>query len=164
MLDHLKKSFGLTKQETPAVEAEAIVEATSEVVDGQAELVASLTAKLESSDLIIQELTAKLNVAEQTLSAIAAEKQALVQAALEEKMNARKELIINTVGTAKADALFAATEKLEDEQFNAIVDAMASNLDAEASSSKFQEQGVTASASPEAVEDKPVHFNKFIKK
>lgn len=163
MLDHLKKSFGLSKQEAPAVEAEAIVEA----VDGQSELatqLASLTTKLESSELIIAELTNKLNAAEQTLSAIAAEKQALVQAALEEKMNARKELIVNTVGTAKADALFAATEKLEDEQFNAIVDAMASNLDAEASSSKFQEQGVTASASLEAVEDKPVHFNKFIKK
>lgn len=158
MLKSIRKflNAGETAQPSQADKQEEVVNMTVEK-EGQtvmaadvntAELVANLATATESLANVqaqFAELTSKYEAAQAALNAIEAEKAALVADAAAKKLAARKERIEMAVGTEKAPALLAATEKLEDEQFEAIVGAMAASFEVEASSKMFKEVGVTAS-------------------
>ena len=152
MLKHLQKIFnaGKTATQEEVVMAQDQVQADLSVVTNTAEM-SALVAQLASQSetlLSIQsqfaELTSKYETAQAALSEIEAAKAALVAEAKSAKLSARKEKIVLTVGTDKADALLTATENLEDAQFEAVVAAMASSFEAEAKSKLFVEAGVAA--------------------
>lgn len=80
-------------------------------------------------------------------------KQLMADQAKEKQLSARKEKIVAAVGTDKADALLTAVDGLADEQFEAIVGAMAMSVDKEAQSPMFTEAGVTGEVDLTKVED-----------
>jgi hypothetical protein len=193
MLEKFKKFLGVDTPATAAVEAveekvaevvastlNVVVEAsTSEVQAVLAESQAALAALQEQFTAFKTEAeTAAAQAAESLSAAVAeaaslkeqlatlvAEKQALIADASAKKLAERKEKIVAAVGTAKADAVMAATETLNDEAFAAVVSAMAASFDAEAGTEMFKETGITAEADATKVsEQKVVHFNQFIKK
>lgn len=117
-------------------EAKAEFESYKETAEG---LVAAAEAQVAS-------LTAQLTEAQVALAAAAAEKQALVEDAETKRLNARKEKIVAAIGEAKAPALMAATESLDDAAFDAVVSALVGGVAAEANSPLFKEVGVAAEA------------------
>ena len=149
MLDHLKKTLGLEKPEAIAASTE------------HAEMVASLTSKLDASESFVkelaskvEELTAALSSANEIVALANAEKQEAIESAFNQKMNARKDRIVMSVGTDKADAFFGATKSLADADFDAIVGAVDNTFKTEASSAMFKESGVTAEVVVANVEEK----------
>jgi septal ring factor EnvC (AmiA/AmiB activator) len=166
MLKQLQKYFNKEEVEmtiegtinAPALEVQAMATELSELKASFAEqtaLVASMSENLEATNKALEEATAKL-------AAVAEEKATVEAAALQAKMDARMAKIVETVGDVKATALMEATKELNDVAFDAVLGAMATNMEAEAKSELFTETGVDAQAKPQE-EKKPVHFNKFIK-
>lgn len=79
---------------------------------------------------------------------------ALIEAQHAEKLAAsRLKKIEAVVGSAKAPALMAATSKLEDAEFEAVVNAMAAASDIEANSKMFSEVGATATVDASKAEE-----------
>lgn len=171
MLDKFKK---LLSGQPTTDESEQVVEAVEQVTETltltvdtsavQAEL-DSMKAQLESvsadfgtklaeAEGKIAEMTALLEAAQAELAAVAAEKAVMVANALTVKLAARKEKIVASIGTEKADALMAATEGLDDAAFEAVVSAMAGSVEAEANTDLFKEVGVTAEADAAKVIEK----------
>jgi hypothetical protein len=107
---------------------------------------ADLGAQLETAVASLAEMSGKYEVAQAALAAIEAEKAALVADQVAAKLASRREQIEAAIGTEKAAGLMAATEGLEDVQFNAVISALAGSVNAEASTSLFTEVGVTAEA------------------
>lgn len=101
---------------------------------------------LEAANAENDELKAKLASVEDLIAKAEAEKEAAEKAALEAKLNARKEKVVAAVGTDRADGLLAATESLTDEQFEAVVSSLAVSASAEAKSKMFVEQGAAVEA------------------
>ena len=166
MKRELSKIFGASQDATPAAENVAQQEEVTSmtVKEGHAALsanveqVATLVAQLASANETLvasqsqfAELTAKFEAAQTQLADIAAAKAALEVEAKQAKLTARKEKVEASIGTANAAAVLAATEGLEDAQFEAIVGAMAKSFETEASSNMFTETGVAAEAA--VVED-----------
>lgn len=160
MLDHLKKTLGLTET-TSQVNTEEVANLTAQLQESQT-IVAALTEQLNTNAKEMSTMAAKIKEFEQAFAESEAAKIEAEALEIEKKMTARKETIINAVGTIKADALFSATENLSDTEFTTIVDAMKTSLDIEADS--FQEQGVAAGVDVETLETKPTHFNKNLRK
>jgi hypothetical protein len=107
---------------------------------------AEFGVKLDASVAALAEMTGKFEGAQAALVALAAEKEAMVAAAAATKLNARKAKIEAAIGTEKAAGLMAATEGLEDAQFDAVISALVGSVNAEANTSLFKEVGVTAEA------------------
>lgn len=168
MLDHLKKVFSTAASEVQAAENPATPLLSQEMFAEMAEKLEGSTAQLADLSAQLTEMTEKFSAtseklakAEEIINTAEATKAALLQEAHNTKMATRKEALVQAVGTVKADALLTATEQLDESSFASIVTAMSLNIETEAST--FQEQGVGAKASEEVFENKPTHFNKFIK-
>jgi hypothetical protein len=167
MLDALKKRFlNAIQEEVEMVEPKT--EQPQAAVTNTAEL-SALAAQLASQSealLAVQtqfaELSSKYEEAQASLSAVEQAKENLIIDAKAKQLASRKAKVEAAIGTAKAPSLLAATETLDDVSFEAIVTSLATSLEDEAKTKMFVETGVAGEA--DAVEDeKPVHFNKFIK-
>lgn len=155
MLKHLQKFFNAPKEEVPEMMTQEEQTVQAAVDTNAAELTAQLASASETLVAMqaqFAELSAKYDNVQATLSAIESEKAALVAKAAEAKLTARKEKVEAALGTAKAPAILAATEALDDASFEAIVAAFSANLEAESKSPLFTEVGVSAEAAPVAVD------------
>lgn len=153
MIDAIRKKFfsgekgseemkeNPSQASTPAVDKELAAQLTQ----AQATL-ATQSEELAALTKMVGELSAKFEQTNAALEASEATKAALVAEATAKRLATRKEAIVAAVGTSKADSLMAATESLDDTQFNAIVGAMAASFEAEAKSKMFTEAGVAAEA------------------
>lgn len=166
MLKHLQKFFNTasagTQEEVEMTEIEKATFAAAETK--AAELSVALeaaTATLAEKDAAIAELTTKFAAAQSALSASEEAKAELAKQAAFQRLVARTAAITAAVGTDKVEALLRATDSMADEQFETIVSAMAASFDAEAKTPAFNEQG--AAAEKVVVDEKPTHFNTFIK-
>lgn len=132
--------------------AEQVVEAVAETLELtidassiQTEL-AAVQETLTGLVSALAEMTTKYEGAHAALTALTAEKEAMLAVQAAAKLAARQEQIVAAIGTEKAAGLMAATEGLEDAQFKAVISALAGSVDAEANTSLFTEVGVTAEA------------------
>lgn len=169
MLEHLRKfkQFfnGDKTLSTEEVEMTEIEKATLAAAETKS---AELTVALETATAAIAEketafaaLTAKFEAAQAALNASESAQKELATQAAAKRLEARTAAITAAVGTGKVEALLAATDSMADEQFNTIVSAMAASFDAEAQTPLFKEQGAAVET---VVDEKPTHFNQFIKK
>lgn len=109
----------------------------------------SLTAQVEAFAALnkqYEELTASYTELQAQLKEVETFKEKLVADAAKAKMDARQSKIVASVGTEKAPALLAATQGLDDAAFEAIVGAIGTSMETEASSPLFTETGVEAEA------------------
>lgn len=118
-------------------------------------LLESATTTLAATQSKLVEMSALYEAAQAALKEAADVEAALVADAAQKRMDARKQTIVASVGTARADALLAATDSLDDVSFNAVVSAMAGSFDAEAKSEAFKEVGVNAPEDKAAVASEP---------
>lgn len=137
-----------TKEDKPEL---AAVEQSADMVA----LLESATTALSVSQIQLAEMASKLEAVTAALALADEAKAALVAQAAEKKMSDRKQTIIASVGTAKADALLKATETLDDDSFKAVVGAMADSFEVEANTEAFKEVGVAVKTDPEAVVTAP---------
>ena len=171
--EYLKKVFASPEKElaqslqnVAASTAQAISqEGTMTTQEGQAnlaadnttaELVAQLevaTVSLAAAQDTIANLTAEYATVKAAMTSLAAEKAALLADAEAAKFAARKDKVVATVGTAKADAIMAATAVLDDASFNAVVSAFAASFEQEKNSAMFNEVGVNLEVAPADEED-----------
>lgn len=144
---------------TPNEQGQAPAENIAEL----AAQLATVTATLAEKEQAYTEMAAKYAEAQATLEAAEAAKADLAAQAAAEELQRRTDAVVKAVGTDKAEAVLAATAGLPREQFNVIVSAMATSVDAEANTKMFTETGAAAEAKA-PVENAPTHFNQFIKK
>lgn len=107
-------------------------------------LLESATTTLSATQSKLSEMTALYESAKSSLKGFEDANAALVAEANQKRLDARRAKVEASVGTSKAPALLAATESLDDAAFEAIVSAMSTNLDAEASTESFKEVGSSA--------------------
>lgn len=112
---------------------ETVKEADAKIAELQAALAASEDSKVK--------LQAFADAAELEKTRLAAE-------AEQKRLDARKATIVAAVGTAKADALMAATSNLDDAAFEAVTSALGNSVDAEAQTKLFKETGVAGDVDP----------------
>lgn len=153
MLKTFMKRFSTAAKEEVNEMSEPKTEQPEMTVDHQSAELSTLVAQMASQSealLAVQsqfaELTNKYEQAQAALAEIEATKASLIAQAAATKLVARKEKVEATLGTAKAPAILAATEALDDASFEAIVAAFSANLVAEAASPLFNEIGVAAEA------------------
>ena len=172
MIKELMKKYFTTQVDNAAqadnqeeVEMTEIEKATLAAAENKS---AELTVALETAatalaekEAAFAELTAKFDQAQAALNASAEAQANLAKQAAEKRLEVRTAAISAAVGTDKVEALLAATDAMADEQFNVIVSAMAASFDAEATTPAFKEVGTQAEL---VVDEKPTHFNQFIKK
>lgn len=169
MLDAIKKKLGMTpvteeakmkdekpQASTPVVDNTAAMETLQASFDAQAEQLAALTSQLAAAQAEVESARAAVAEVEKAKAEAIAQAKAV-------KMAARNEKIVAALGTEKAPGLMAATEGLDDKAFEAVVSALAGSVEVEAKTELFNEIGVDAKAEV-AVDEKPTHFNTFIKK
>lgn len=137
----------LAASDTAAQLATALDSMAKQAADLQAltELVTEMSEKFNAASMALETTQAALQASEDA-------KVALVAQAAAARLEARSKAVVDAIGTEKAPALLAATEQLGDEQFNAIVGAMAQSFEKEAQSPLFKEVGVSASADPVEVD------------
>lgn len=116
---------------------------TAEVEQVAAQLDSEFAQKLAEQALAMSDLQAKFDSVVAELANVKEAKAAMEKAAQDAKFAARKEKIVAAVGTAKAAALFDATESLDDAKFEAVVGAMAESIDKEAEKELFKDVGVS---------------------
>lgn len=138
-LSDLMKKFGLTaKEESVEVDLKETPE-LHELLAAFDEKETALSAALAQ----VNELTTQMSqFKEQAAKAEADAKQV--------KMDARLASLSKDVGDERASAVLAATEGLDDTQFEAIAQALKLSADNEATSPLFTEAGVQGEAVPEA--------------
>lgn len=145
MLSRLLRGLGAPEAST--TEATTVLQSEFEAFKASAsaekeELATALQTALEAvsnADQVVLALTEKLDAATAKIAELTA-------SAEQARLTSRKEKIVAAVGTAKADALMAATDQLDEAQFNAVIGAMSTSLDIESKSKLFSEQGVAAEA------------------
>lgn len=173
MLDKFKKLLGASPEAAAEEQTETLtlkidatdVKAEIEALQEQfASFQAEANALLAAAEADAKELKEKLEAAQAVIAAVEAEKAQMIADQLAAKLAARKEKIVAAIGDEKADGLMAATEGLDDAAFNAVVSALVGSIEAEAKTDMFKEIGVNAEVDTAALEDKPAHFNTFIKK
>lgn len=148
---YLNKAFGASSAAEANTKKED-VQMTNQVNDANAELLTQATTALAEANTKLADALAQVEQMKQMLKDSQDAQLAAQEQAKKVKMDARKQKIADAVGTAKADALLAATEGLEDAAFEAVVNAMAVNLDAEAKTEAFQEVGKVAKSDTEEIE------------
>lgn len=153
-LARLLKGWGAAPAEAVAPEALAELQAQFDAFKAEAAAdVADLSAKLTEALDAMKSLEAERDSMSAKLkeAADAAAKMAADAAAA--KLAARKEKITAAVGTARADAVFAAVEGMEDAQFEAVLSVMSAAGTAEAQSAMFTEQGASVEVDPVAASE-----------
>ena len=158
MLDKFKKYFSNSATADNTQEEAMSLEKDQAATALDTTAVANLTAQLSTVNdamATLQEqfttLSSKYEAAQKALNASEAATALLATQAAEKRLKERTEAITHAVGTAKVASMLAATDSLDDVQFNTIVSAMATNLDKEAEGKMFSSQGVAAEA-PSLVE------------
>ena len=158
MLNKIKKEFQkifnekeatMKKDETVQLDLSAPTQSAQ-----LAEAMATLASQSEALAAVTTKMTELQAMYEAAQTALAASQEAqatLVADASAKRLAARTEAVVASVGTVKADALLAATNSLDDAQFEAIVGAMATNFELEAKSEMFKEVGVSSPADTEKV-------------
>lgn len=153
MIEQLKKKLGIADDaKTNKVELTDIAilqSATASALDDLQASVALLTAeKATVATLTAQlaEASMKLEAANTALAAVELAKQASAELAKVKQMAARKAVVVDTIGTAKADAFLSATESLDDAAFEAVHMALVGSTVKEAGSALFKESGVDVTA------------------
>lgn len=154
MLNAIKKKFfnvaSATSQEVTMVEPQT--EQPQAAVPNTAELSALVAQMASQSDALLAvqtqfaELTSKYEGAVAALAEIEQAKADLIAEAKTKQLAARKVKVEATIGTAKSDAILAATESMDDAAFETIVSAFAVSLATESQSAMFTEAGVSAEA------------------
>ena len=104
---------------------------------------------IQEADAKVAEYAAKAADYESKLAEVQASDEAKAQAAAEALKNARMSRLVAAVGDLKADGVYAATQEMNDQAFEAVVAAMEAGLDREAKS--FAPAGVDATANSDAV-------------
>lgn len=167
MLDKFKKFFKEQKEVEMIKEdtqADMSVVDINEQLAAANEALASNAVAMEKLNEQLAELMSKFEAAQAALAAVEAEKSNMLAEAAAKKLADRKAKVEMAIGeNDKAAALLAATENMADEQFEAVVSALTGSMEAEAKSEMFKEVGVSAQAKVD-VDEKPTHFNTFIKK
>ena len=170
MLERFMKKF--TNPASADQEKEVIDMTTTHEANAQAAAatIAELTASLEqanatlaSKDSVFAEMTSKI---EQMTAALAASETATAELAAQAEAKVQSERTAKlavVIGTVKAPEMTASLKGLDDAAFDLVVSSMSANLTEEAKSAMFTETGVAAEAAAPA-EEKPVHFNTYIKK
>jgi len=154
MLNKIRKEFNnLVSGKVNAAEIQKEPEMTKPVEQAAQFNATEILANLQAAEAtlatqagVLAELQAQFAAVSAELATVKAAKEKMEADAKSAKMSARKEKIVAAVGTDKSEALFTATESLADEQFEAVVGAMSANIDKEAASPAFTEQGVGHSA------------------
>lgn len=163
MLEHLKMKLGLVEASSAEANSEQVTELNTQLSELSTKFAEAESVNLALTEQVAQ-LASQLSEAQAKVAELSSKLEADVATAAQAKLDARKAKLESTVGTVKAEEVFTALSSLDDTQFNAVVSAMETNLQAEADSPTFKEQGVEAAASDEAVENKPTHFNKNLRK
>lgn len=150
MLEAIKKVFSGEQKEVNMKQEKvqpvlAANETTAQLSVAQ-EALASKVAEFNALNEQFTQLSSELAQVKEALLAVESYKEQLIADGNKKRMDARKEKIVMSIGTAKADALMAATESLDDAAFEAIVGAMAVSFETEANTAMFKEVGVTAEA------------------
>jgi hypothetical protein len=115
---------------------------------------AAANGLLKQAEAERDELKTKLQAATEALAKVAEEKAQMVASAKAKASAERKAKIEAAIGkNEKADALFSATEQMEDAAFEAIVTALQTSVEVEANSEMFTEQGASASVDVTKVAD-----------
>lgn len=163
MLDKFKKFFNAEQSdkevsmkkedaqaELSAVEMAAQLKQAQEALSSQA---ADITALTE----LVEELSTKVTQGQAELAAAEKSKADLITDAKAKQAAARKAKVETAIGeNEKAAKLLAATENMEDAQFEAVVSALAGSFEAEAKTEMFKEVGVAAEADASKVDEDPV--------
>ena len=165
MLDAIKKKFFNSSKEVvmedPKEQPEMSVAPTAEL----SEMVAKMALQTESFAKMQEQLatlTTQYAEAQAALKASDDAQAALVAATLLKRDEQRSAQLTALIGTEKAPAVLAKFSALDDATFETFMGAMAASYEKESESAMFKEIGVSAEAA--VVEEKPVHFNTFIKK
>lgn len=138
-LADLMKMFGLAAKEEHAQVDLKNTEELQQLLAAFDEKETQLIEALDQIDALNQKLE---QYAEQTAKAEADAKQV--------KMDARMASLSKEVGDERAKKVLAATEGMDDTQFNAIADALKMSADTEAKSKLFNEEGVDSETNAEA--------------
>jgi hypothetical protein len=168
MLKHLQKFFQPAQAET---QEEVVTTMTTEkdqvalaTDTPTAELTAQLGTVTEAMTALqaqFAELYTKYVAAEAALAASADAQAALVAAAEAKVQAARTEKLSAIMGDVKGPQMAASLKTLDDTAFETVVSGYAASYEAEEKSEMFVEKGVSAEAL--VVDEKPTHFNTFIK-
>lgn len=162
MLEAIRKKFFATQKEEvnmsdPTKQEVAAKELVEAVADTEMSSALAAATELNASQAAaLAELATKYEAAQAALAEIEAAKAALIAEAAEKKMAARKEKVELAIGTAKSEALLAATESLEDGAFEAVLAAMAGSVEQESKTDLFREIGASGSVDASKVEEDPV--------
>lgn len=149
MLKKLKKQLGIEDSDVNASVSED-VKAQLTVIQEQlttkdAEL-ATIVAKVVTLEAEKAALEQALSTAIEHAQALEASTKEFADKQLADKLAVRKQLIVDIVGEAKADATFEAVKELEDGAFDTVVNALSLSIEKEAKSDMFTEKGVSAEA------------------
>lgn len=136
----------------PEMAKEENADLSAQLAEAQANI-AKVSADLQAATELAEEMAAKFTEVKTALEASEALKATLVAEASAKRLEARTKIIVDAVGTDKAEHLLAATNSLGDEQFNAVVSAMAMSFEKEAKSAPFVEAGVSADVTPQEVKE-----------
>lgn len=153
MLKQLQKIFN-----TAAVaDKEEVDMSVASQVEASADVAAELskaTEALAASASAMEQVMADFEQLKAELEILKSEKQLAVKVEKEKKLSVRMSTIKAAIGDEKAPALLAATEDLEDSQFEAVVSAMSMSVDKESKSQLFSEVGVDVESDASSVVEK----------
>ena len=150
MLEKLKKQLGIT--EAVNVDMAAFEDVKSQLATMQEQFTAKeleLADVVGKLDVIVAEKASveeALSMAIEHAQKLEATAKELADKQLADKLAVRKQLIVDIVGEAKADATFEAVKELEDGAFDTVVNALSLSIEKEAKSDMFTEKGVSAEA------------------
>lgn len=138
------------------VEFDAFKQTAEELAAHEQEVIAAMAAELDATKAALVE-------AQAALTAATAEKTAAEAAALATKLAVRKEKLVASIGTERADALLKVTEGMDDAAFEAVVSALGVSAAVEAASPLFQEVGAEGKANAAKVTEESPEM-KILKK
>lgn len=146
MLDSLKKKLGIV----PNTEANESENTTVTFVATETEEYKELLAGFTEQSAQLDAALAKVVSLEAQMQQFADAKAQAEATAKQVKMDARLASLSKEVGDERAKNVLAATEALDDAQFEAIASALKLSADTEAKSALFTEQGANEEVSADA--------------
>lgn len=153
MKSAFKKLFaGTSAQPATADNKEEANMATKEETAELQALLEKATTSLAAKEAQLAEMSAMYEKAQAALKSAEDIQASMAKEAAQKRLDARRQAVVASVGTARADALLAATDALDDSAFKAVVDAMANSFEVEAKNNPaFVEAGVDAPEDKAAV-------------
>lgn len=149
MLKKLKKQLGIEDSDVNASVSEDVkaqLAVMQEQLAGKESELSNVVAKVVTLEAEKAALEQALATAIEHAQALEASTKEFADKQLADKLAVRKQLIVDIVGEAKADATFEAVKELEDGAFDTVVNALSLSIEKEAKSDMFTEKGVSAEA------------------